>query len=111
MKLLISSAGEDIESNIDTAFHWSSNFLIINTLNNSQKVLVNRIKNHPNEVGDIINKIVKNEGIEAVITYEIGPIAFKIFKQNGVKIYQSRGKIIHAIGKLNEGKLSEITEV
>lgn len=111
MKLLISAAGNDIENNIDTTFHWSSCFLIIDTSNNSLKSFENKIKNHPIEVGDTINKLVKNEGIEAVITYEIGPIAFKIFKEHGVKIYQSRGKIVKAINQFNEGKLSEIIKV
>ena len=110
MKILISASGEDIENNIDTTFHWSSCFLIIDTSDNSMKSLENTIKNKPSTVGNTIDSLVKNEGIEAVITYEIGPIAFKMFNQNKVKIYKSRGKIVRAIKQLEEGKLSEINQ-
>lgn len=111
MKILISAAGKNIENdNIDTTFHWSSCFLIIDTLNNSVKSLDNTIKNKPREEGNTINRLVKIEGVEAIITYEIGPKAFKLFNQNGVKIYQSRGKIVKAINQFEEGKLTEITK-
>jgi predicted Fe-Mo cluster-binding NifX family protein len=108
MKLLISCAGDLIEDNIDTTFHFSSCFLIFDTSNNSHKVIENRIWNHTGEVIDEINRIVKNEDIKAVITNEIGPQEFKIFKQNRVKIYHSRGRIIHSLSSWKEGKLLEI---
>ena len=111
MKLLISASDIDIESNIDTTFHWSYCFLVLDTSDNSFKSLDNKIKNHPGLIEDIINGFVKNDGIEAVITYEIGSKAFKIFKQHGVKIFQSRGKIIHAINKFEDGRLLEIKEI
>ena len=111
MAILISATGGDIESNIDLTFHWSHCFLIVDKLNNSLKPIENRIKNHPNERGDIINKLVKKEGIEAVITQEIGPRAFKEFKKHGIRIYQGKGKIDEAIRQFEKGELSEIKNV
>jgi predicted Fe-Mo cluster-binding NifX family protein len=110
MKLLISASGDDIKSNIDTTFHWSYCFLVLYNSDNSTISLDNKIKNHQNLIEDIINEFVKNEGIEAVITYEIGSKVFKFLKQHRVKIYHSSGKIIHAIKKLENGNLLEIKE-
>ena len=107
MTILISSAGQDLDSNIDTTFHWSFRYLIVDNFDNSFKLIENRIKNHPNELGDIINEWVKKEGVEAVITNEIGPRAFEEFKKHRIRIYQSRGNIKEAIQRLEKGKLSE----
>jgi predicted Fe-Mo cluster-binding NifX family protein len=111
VKLLISASGENIENNIDTTFHWSHCFLIFNTYDNSIKYLENSIKNHPDLIEDTINEFVKNEGIEAVITYEIGSKTYMFFKQHGIKIYRSRGKIIHAVSEFKYGRLLEIKEI
>ena len=106
-----STVFKDIESNIDISFHWSYCFLIVDKLNNSLKPIENSLKNHPNERGDIINKLVKKKGIKAVITQEIGPRAFEEFKKHGIRIYQGKGNIDEAIRQLEKGKLSEITNV
>ena len=111
MKLLISAAGENIESNIDITFHWASCFLIIDTLNNSLKSLENTIKNHPSKVGEPIDRLVKNERKEAVITYVIGSRVFEEFKKHGIKIYKGKGNIDEAIKQFEKGELSEIKNV
>jgi len=111
MIFLISATGRDIKSNIDTAFHWSNCFLIVDKLNNTLKPIENRIKNHPNELRDIIDELVINEGIEAIVTNEIGSRAFEEFKKHGIRIYQGKGNIEEAIKQLEKGKLSEIKNV
>ena len=50
------------------------------------------------------------EDIDAVITTDIGFLAFETFEQCGIKIYQAKGKIKHAIQQFEEGKLPEITK-
>jgi len=109
--ILISATGRDIESNIDLTFHWSYCFLIVDKLNNSLKPIENRIKNHPNEIGDALDNLVKKEGVEIVITHEIGQRSFEEFKKHGIIIYQGKGNIGKVIRQLDEGKLSEIKNV
>ncbi len=109
MKIVISSTGRDIESDIDTTFHRCSFFLIIDTKTNSLLSLENTTRDRPSEIGAIVGQIVANEGIDTVITTDIGPRAFEIFERYGIKIYQAKGKVNDAIRQLEAGKLPEIT--
>jgi predicted Fe-Mo cluster-binding NifX family protein len=110
MKIVISATGRNIESEIDTKFHRSPFFLIVDTKTNSQKTIENTTRERPSEIGATVGQIVANTGIDAVITTDIGPRAFEIFGQYGIKIYQAKGKITDAIEQFEKGKLSEITK-
>ena len=110
MKIVISATGRDMESNIDATFHRSPFFLIVDTDTNSQKTLENETKERPSEIGAIVGQIVANEGIDVVITTDIGPRAFEVFEQYGIKIYHAKGKVNNAIQQLEMGKLPEITK-
>ena len=110
MKIVISAAGRDKESNIDPTFGRARFFLIVNTKSKEVKVIENKAIDRPNGVGITAVDTVEKEGINAVITGDIGPLAFKTFKQSGVKIYKAEGKINDVIRLFEEGKLSEITK-
>ena len=110
MKIVISATGKDIESEIDTKFHRSSFFLVVDTKTNSQKTIENTTRERPSEIGATVGQIVANEGIDAVITENIGPRAFEIFKRYGIKVYQAKGKITDAIKQFEQGKLKEISK-
>ena len=111
MKICISSTGNTIEySNIDTTIHRCAFFLIVDKKTNSQKAIFNTIRESPDEIGAMVGQIVANEGIDAVITTDIGPRAFEIFKRYGIKVYQAKGKITVAIKQFDQGKLKEITK-
>ncbi len=110
MKIAISADGRDFEGKIDTTFHRCSFFLILNMEKNSQKTLENTTKGRSGEIGAKVGQIVANEGIDAVITTDIGPKAFEIFERYGIKVYQAEGIIENAIQQLEKGKLPEITK-
>ena len=110
MKIVISATGRDIESNIDATFGRAPFFLIVDTKTNEEKLVVNAARDRSSGVGVTIGNIVAKEGIDAVITTDIGPLAFETFEQCGIKIYQAAGKIKDAIQQFMEEKLSEITE-
>ena len=110
MKIVISAAGRDKESNIDSTFGRARFFLIVNTKSKEVKVIENKAIDRPNGVGITAVNTVENEGIDAVITAEIGPLAFETFERTGVKVYKAEGKINDAIQLFEEGKLSEIAK-
>jgi predicted Fe-Mo cluster-binding NifX family protein len=110
MKIVISATGRDIESNIDATFGRALFFLIMDTETKEVKVIENKARDRPSGVGITAVNTVENEGIDAVITTDIGPYAFKTFKQSGVKIYKAEGKISDVIRLFDEDKLSEITK-
>jgi predicted Fe-Mo cluster-binding NifX family protein len=108
MKIVISATGKNIDSNIDATFGRALFFLIVDTKTKKVKVIENKVRDRPNGVGITIVNTVESEGIDAVITNNIGPLAFETFEQSGVKIYKAEGKINDAIRLFEEGKLSEI---
>jgi predicted Fe-Mo cluster-binding NifX family protein len=111
MKICISSTGNSIEySTIDTTIHRCAFFLIVDKKTNSQKAIFNTIRERPGEIGAMVGQIVANEGIDAVITTDIGPRAFEIFKRYGIKVYHAKGKTKDAIKQCEQGKLKEITK-
>ena len=110
MKIVISAKGRDIESNIDTTFGRASFFLILDTKTKKSKVIENNARDRPSGVGVTVGNIVADEEIDAVLTNNIGLLAFEIFEQCGIKVYQGEGKIKDAIQQFSEGKLSKITK-
>ena len=108
MKIVIGANGRNIESNISAKFGRAPFFLIVDTKTKEVKVIENKARDRSSGVGITAVNTVENEGIDAVITTDIGPFAFEIFEQGGVKIYKAEGKINDAIRLFEEGKLSEI---
>ncbi len=109
MRIVISADGRGIGNSIYTSFHRCSFFLILDTEKNTLMALENTTKDHPGEIGATIGQIVSNQGIDAVITSNIGPKAFEIFDQYGIKVYHGEGIIEDAIQQFKEGRLPEIT--
>ncbi len=110
MKILISATGKDIESNIDATFGRAPFFLIVGPKSEEVKVIENKARDRSSGVGITSVNVVLNEEMDAVITKDIGPEAYKVFESCGIKIYQAEGKIKDAIQDFKEGKLSEMTK-
>jgi len=99
MIIAISATGKDIDKKIYTKFERCDCFLIVDLENNTVLPITNKAKDRPCEIGG-----------DTIITTDIGPRAFDIFKQNEIKIYRADGIIEDAIKQLESGKLSEITK-
>ena len=81
----------------------------MDTKDNSLRVVENKNKGLPSEVGGTIGQLVSNEGIDAVIVSDIGPQALEIFDRYGINVYHDEGNINDAIRQLKEeGRLPEI---
>ena len=110
MKLVISSTGRGLDSNIEATFHICSFFLILDIEKNTLRALENTTKDRPGEIGATVGQIVSDKGIDAVITADIGPKAFDVFERYGIKVYHGEGIIEEAIRQFKEGRLPEITK-
>lgn len=110
MKIIISADGRNLDSNIDATFHRCSFFLISDIEKNTLIALENTTKDRPGEIGATVGQIVSNEGIDAVLTADIGPKAFEVFERYGIKVYHGEGIIEDAIQQFKEGGLPEITK-
>ena len=49
--------------------------------------------------GITAGEIVAKQNVDAIITTNLGPRAFSVFGQFGIKIYQGQGKIKDAVQK------------
>jgi predicted Fe-Mo cluster-binding NifX family protein len=110
MKIVISADGRGLDSKICATFHRCPFFLIKDMEKNSLKALENTTKDRPGEIGATVGQIISNQGIDTVITSDIGPKAFEIFERYAIKVYQAEGIIEDAIRQLEKGKLPEITK-
>jgi predicted Fe-Mo cluster-binding NifX family protein len=109
MKVIISSTGKDLESDIDVRFGRCRYFLIVDTKTNKFKAIENTAQAQAGGAGITAAQIVANENPDAIISANLGPRSFQVFQQLNIKIYQAEGKIKKAIKDLKQGKLKEIT--
>jgi len=111
MKIAISATGRGLDSTIYAKFERCRFFLILNIEKNSLLAFENKTKDRPREIGGTVGTLIAKEGIVyTIITSDIGPSAFDIFKRFGIKIYQAKGIVEEAVRRLKDGKLKEITK-
>lgn len=113
MKIAISSTGKELEDNIDSRFGRCPYFIIVEVKDKEMKngeAIENIASSQTGGAGMSAAQLVADHKIDAVITPNIGPRAFDVFKQLGIKIYKAQGKIIDAVNSFTDGKLEEIKD-
>ncbi|MCK4552725.1 NifB/NifX family molybdenum-iron cluster-binding protein [Candidatus Pacearchaeota archaeon] len=113
MKIAVSSTGKDLESEIDARFGRCPYFLIVEIRNKEVKevkAIENTAAAQMGGAGITAAEIVANKKVEAIITVNMGPRAFSVFEQFGIKIYQGQGKIKDVVQEFIDGKLIQITD-
>jgi predicted Fe-Mo cluster-binding NifX family protein len=112
MKIAISSTGKNLESEVDARFGRCNYFLIVNVKDKkikNFKAIENIAKAQMGGAGIRAGEIVAKEKVDVVITVNLGPRAFSVFEQFGIKIYQGNGKIKKVVQDFLNGKLKELT--
>ena len=113
MKIAISSTGETLESQVDARFGRCPYFLIAEIENKeikNVKTIENTAVAQMGGAGISAAEIVANEKVEVVVTANVGPRAFSVFGQFGIKIYQGQGKVKDVVQEFIDGKLKEISD-
>ena len=110
MKICITSTGPELTSEVDPRFGRCQYFIIVDK---DGKLL----KSIPNEGGQAMRgagitaaQIVANEGVNVVITGNVGPNAYMVLGQAGIKIFpEASGTTAkQAFEAYKQGKLKEI---
>ena len=112
MKIALSSTGKTLESEIDARFGRCPCFLIIEIEKDkikNTKAIENIAAGQMGGAGITSSQLVANENVEAIITTNLGPRAFDVFNQLGIKIYLGQGKIKDVVQNFIKGELTEIT--
>ena len=111
MKVGISSTGKEIADLLDPRFGRCSFFLIYDTDSESVKSVENEGRMSGGGAGIAAAQQIIDEGADTVITGNLGPNAFNLFKSAGIKVYRCENiKVNNAIQLLKEGKLEELAE-
>ena len=108
MKIVISSTGNNIDSNVDPRFGRCINFLIVDTDTMQVEALENSSVHSAHGAGIGAAQKVASLNVETVITGHVGPNAYSALSRTGIKIFTGAvGTVKEAIVQYKEGKLRE----
>jgi len=110
MKIAITSAGTDLNSNVDPRFGRTPYFLIVDTDTMQFEAIENPNVNAMGGAGIQSAQLVANKGVEVVLTGSCGPNAFQTLQAAGTKVITGvAGTVSEAIERYKSGQLNPIT--
>ena len=111
MKIAISSTTEKLDSQIDETFGRCPYFIIAEVKDGKMgeiEAVKNKITDQASGAGISSAQLVAEKKVEAVITGNVGPRAFDVLNQFGIKIYAGQGTVKEAVQNFIDKKLEEI---
>jgi predicted Fe-Mo cluster-binding NifX family protein len=112
MKVAISAISGDTKQPVSPVFGRCPGFVIAETEGKQIKehsFVPNAAAQSAMGAGIAAAQTVASQGVQAVISGNIGPNAFMVLNQSGIKVYQVTGlSIEQAVQQLAEGKLQEV---
>jgi len=113
MKVAISAVSEDLNQQVTTVFGRCPGFIIVEieeTEITGHSFTPNQAATAAMGAGIAAAQTVVEQGIQAVISGNIGPNALMVLQQSGIKFYQAVGITVkQAAEQLAKGKLKEMT--
>ena len=108
MKIVITSNGENLNSEVDPRFGRAAYFLFGDPEVMDFSVIENKNIDAAGGAGISSAKVVIDAGAEAVLTGNCGPNAERTLRAAGVKIYtRATGTVAEALELFKNGKLTE----
>ena len=112
MKVAVSAFGSGLKSQVSPVFGRCPIFVIVEIKDGKivdHKDVPNNAARQAGSAGIMSSQQVGNEGAEAVISGAVGPRAFSVLGQFGIKVYKSQGGTVEENAlKFAEGSLEEI---
>jgi predicted Fe-Mo cluster-binding NifX family protein len=110
MKIAITAQGKELSSEIDLRFGRAKFLLVVDTETDDFEVHDNELNlNAVQGAGIQTGQNIANLGVEAVITGNVGPNAFKTLNAANVKIFLAEKQAVQdAIDSFKAGKLKEV---
>jgi predicted Fe-Mo cluster-binding NifX family protein len=114
MKIAVTSTGNSLDSEISSVFGRCPYFIIADMENGEIKEtsqIINPAKNERG-AGNMAAQFMIDQGVEALISGKLGPIAFGILKNAGIKMYKiNPGSVKTNLKYFGEGKLEKVTSL
>jgi predicted Fe-Mo cluster-binding NifX family protein len=107
MKIAFATNGKNMKAEIALHFGRAKNILIYNTEKGSFEVFENPEIKGKELPPDFLNRLK----VDTVITFSLGPMAFKKFKNYKIEVFKAtNGPILENIVKFKEGELKELSK-
>jgi predicted Fe-Mo cluster-binding NifX family protein len=112
MKIALTAQGNELSSEIDIRFGRAKWLIVVDTETGDCQVHDNVVNlNAVQGAGIQTGQNIANLGVEAVITGNVGPNAFKTLNVAGVKIFLAEKQTVQeAIDSFKAGKLEEVNQ-
>ena len=111
MKIAVTATHRSLDADVDPRFGRCMCFVIVETEGNEikdHKEISNEAIQASRGAGIQAAQTIANEGVDVVITGNIGPNAFNVLSQTGIKIVTGvSGKVSEAVKKYLKGELKE----
>jgi predicted Fe-Mo cluster-binding NifX family protein len=114
MKIAVASTGNSLESTVSSIFGRSPIFIIVDLENKTINVLSTIENPAKNETGagNTAAQFIIDHEVEILISGKLGPIAFHILKNAGIRVYKgTSGSVEKNLKRFKEGKLEEISSL
>lgn len=110
MKVAVTAEQNQLQSPVDQRFGRAKYILVIDTETNELTEIDNTINfNAAQGAGIQTGQNIANAGVEAVITGNVGPNAFRTLNAAGIKIYLAQSQTVEqALDMFKEGKLEQV---
>ena len=114
MKIAVTSYGEEIDSKVDRSFGRATWFVVIDLDESTLQAHSNKQNvDAPQGAGIQAARNVANLGVDAVLTGNVGPNAFRTLHAASVKIYifeKYIETVEEALSEWKAGRLQEVAE-
>jgi predicted Fe-Mo cluster-binding NifX family protein len=112
MKIAITAQGNELSSEIDLRFGRAKFLLVVDTETDDFEVHDNELNlNAVQGAGIQTGQNIANLGVEAVITGNVGPNAFKTLSAADIKIFLAEKQTVQeVIDSLKAGELKEVDQ-
>lgn len=110
MKIAVSTEKGGLDDMVFPVFGRCQTFTIVEADKEikGSSVISNPAMSAAGGAGIMAAQAIIDKGVNAVITGNCGPNAYRIFLQAGIKLYLGSGKVEDAVKALLEGKLQEM---
>jgi predicted Fe-Mo cluster-binding NifX family protein len=111
MRIVVSSAGPDMESQVDVRFGRCPYFMVVDVEGKKIKghrAVENTSAQQMGGAGMTAAQAVAELKADAVITVNMGPRAFIVFKQLGIDMYLGTGTVRKVVEDFIAGKLRKV---
>lgn len=108
MKVVVSGSGTDLSCQVDPRFGRCPYYLIVDTDTMAFEFISNIANGSAHGAGIKAAQLVASKGVEAVLTGNVGPNAYRALSGSSIKVISGiTGSVIDAVERFKRGDFNE----